>query len=79
MDTPLDEALALGRARRALPAPPARRLIRKRAGISQKDIAAELKVTREAVSLWESGARTPSPSHLPGYLAILQRCASEGL
>jgi DNA-binding transcriptional regulator YiaG len=77
MDT-LTAALQHARARQRLPAPPARRMLRERAGISQQDIATALKVTREAVALWEAGKRSPRRrALLEAYLAILERCASE--
>lgn len=75
----LNEAFEIARVRRSLPAPPARRLLRERAGLKQQHIAGELGVTREAVALWESGARTPSARYVRRYVEILRRCASEGL
>ena len=36
-----------------------------RAGITQSELALRLGVTRQAVSLWEAGARTPSSALLP--------------
>jgi DNA-binding transcriptional regulator YiaG len=75
----LNAALSRARNRKSLPGPEARRLLRERAGLKQQDIAAALGVTREAVALWESGARNPRDRYLPDYLAILQKCAREGL
>ncbi len=76
--TSLDEALEHARLRRRLPVPAARRHIREAAGVSQIHVARELGVTREAVALWELGARTPRHHHLAAYLAILDRLAREG-
>jgi transcriptional regulator with XRE-family HTH domain len=75
----LEQALELARARRRLPPPEARRLLRERAGLSQDDVARALGVTRAAVALWEQGSRTPRPVHLVPYLALLERLAAEGL
>ena len=77
MDT-LSAALDQARNRKMLPGPEGRRLFRERAGLSQRDVATALGVTREAVALWELGRRNPRNRYLPQYLEILQRCASEG-
>jgi transcriptional regulator with XRE-family HTH domain len=61
------------RARRRLPPPAKQRLIRELAGLSQEDIAQALGCTRMAVSLWESGRRTPRPPLLARYVALLDR------
>jgi DNA-binding transcriptional regulator YiaG len=75
----LNGAFSWARNRKSLPGPEARRLLRERAGLKQQDVAAALGVTREAVALWERGARNPRDRYLPRYLEILQRCAREGL
>jgi DNA-binding transcriptional regulator YiaG len=75
----LDHALSEARARRRLPAPEARRMLRERAGVPQQAIADTLDVTREAVAQWETGRRTPRGANLTGYLAILERLARESL
>jgi transcriptional regulator with XRE-family HTH domain len=75
----LDAALARGRARRRLPSPEARRLLRERAGVSQRDVATALGVTREAVAQWESGRRSPRPALAVAYVALLDRLAAAGL
>jgi DNA-binding transcriptional regulator YiaG len=62
-------------ARRRLPSPPARRLLREQAGLSQQDVADALGVTRTAVSLWEAGDREPRPAHRERYLELLDRIA----
>ncbi len=54
-----------------LPPPSERRYLRKRAGLSCSDVAAELKVTPSTVSRWETGDRSPSPSQREAYVAIL--------
>jgi DNA-binding transcriptional regulator YiaG len=73
----LDVAIERVRVRRRLPPPSARQLLRRRAGLSQNEIAAALGVTREAVALWEAGRRTPRPATASAYLAILERLAAE--
>jgi DNA-binding transcriptional regulator YiaG len=75
-DDALDAAMARARARRRLPAPPARKLLRQGSGLSQQDVATALGVTREAVAQWEAGRRTPRALHLESYLAILEKLAA---
>ncbi|MGO9457606.1 MAG: helix-turn-helix domain-containing protein [Acidimicrobiales bacterium] len=60
------------RAIRALPAPPLRRAIRMAAGVSQRDIAAEVGRSRPTVSRWEAGERMPQGEDLDRYIAILR-------
>lgn len=78
-DKRLDDALDLARARRRLPSPEARRLLRERSGLSQGDIARAVGVTRTAISLWESGAREPRAVNLHRYVQLLNGLASETL
>jgi hypothetical protein len=47
------------------------------AGLSQFDVARVIGVTREAVSYWEAGYRTPRPAHAVAYQALLNRLAAE--
>ena len=79
MSESLDRALDGARARRRLPPPVARRQLRERAGLSQRDIAAGVGVSRESVSLWESGRRTPRPETALRYLELLDLLAREAL
>jgi DNA-binding transcriptional regulator YiaG len=72
MDATLDGLTAKIRARRDLPEPPVRRMIRKAAGVSLADAADVVGVTRQAVSLWERGARSPRGENLERYLSLLQ-------
>jgi DNA-binding transcriptional regulator YiaG len=74
---PFREALELARARRRLPPPARRRLVRESAGISQSDLARSLGVNASVVCRWESGARTPGGRHLTSYLEALERLARE--
>lgn len=75
--TTLDAILARGRARRRLPKPAMRRLLRQRAGVSQRDIASVLRVDAPTVSRWESGYRSPTGALLERYVALLDRLAAE--
>jgi DNA-binding transcriptional regulator YiaG len=75
----LNAALALARARRRFPSPEARQLLRRRAQLSQRDVATALGVTRECVAQWESGRREPRAENLQKYLELLDRLAQEGL
>jgi transcriptional regulator with XRE-family HTH domain len=76
MDTDVDALLARGNARRRLPEPRFRRMLRESAGVSQGDIAKALGVSRSAVSRWESGQRDPSSTLVP-YVDLLDRLAAE--
>jgi len=58
---------------RSLPPPGVRRALREANGLSQDDIAAELDVSRVAVSRWESGDRMPRGDHLIQYAELLER------
>ena len=73
----VDDLLAEARARRALPEPSLRRLLRERLGLSQQQIADVLGITRPAVSRYESGRRHPRGQTLLDYGALLQRLAAE--
>lgn len=79
MNDALNRRLEQVRAVRRLPPPAARRQLREQAGLSQLDVARALDVTREAVALWEAGARTPRPETAITYLALLDRLAGEAL
>lgn len=45
--------------------------LRETANLTQNQVAAQLKVTREAVSQWECGIRTPRADKLPDLAKIL--------
>lgn len=68
----LDELTQRLQARRDLPPPEMRRLLRKAAGASQQDVARVLDVTRQSISLWEHGTRTPRGANLDAYLEVLR-------
>jgi DNA-binding transcriptional regulator YiaG len=71
--TPLDAVEAKIAARRTLPPPRLRRMLREDLGLSQEDIAQVLGVHRETVSRWERGACYPRGRHLVAYVELLQR------
>lgn len=77
MSTALDDLLASSRTRRALPEPAIRALLRRRAGLSQGQIAKALGVSRAAMCRWESGVRTPRGANLQAYVDVLDRLAAE--
>jgi transcriptional regulator with XRE-family HTH domain len=79
MSDDLDAVLNRARARRRLPPPAARQLIRARAGVVQEDLARALGVQTATISRWESGARTPRGGLLDRYLDALDRLARESL
>jgi DNA-binding transcriptional regulator YiaG len=60
------------RLRRRLPAPALRRAIRANAGVSTAEVAAAIGVTRQAVSNWERGLRSPRGAQLEAYIAVLE-------
>lgn len=78
MDT-LTEALERAKVARRLPSPASRQLLRKQAGLAQRDIARVCGVTPVAVSRWETGSRTPRGVALRRYLEALDRLARESL
>jgi transcriptional regulator with XRE-family HTH domain len=73
MDRVLEDALDAARARKQLPEPSLRRLLRERAGVSQAVLATAVGVDRASVSRWESGRRTPRGEQVERYRAVLQR------
>jgi DNA-binding transcriptional regulator YiaG len=75
-----DAAAAVARAihlRRALPPPSMRRALREANGISAAELARPLKVSRQTVSKWELGRRTPSGPLLEAYVAVLDELQRE--
>ena len=73
----LDQLLIEARLSRSLPAPPLRRLLRERAGLSQQDIADVIGVSRPAVTRWESGLRLPRTAARARYAELLERLREE--
>jgi transcriptional regulator with XRE-family HTH domain len=73
----IEGLLARGRARRRLPEPTVRRLLRQRAQLSQREVAAALGVTHPTLSRWEAGRRTPGGLLLERYVELLDRLAAE--
>ncbi|WP_455362006.1 helix-turn-helix transcriptional regulator [Streptomyces sp. SYSU K21746] len=58
--------------RRDLPCPEQRRELREAAGLSQQEIADVIGVTRQAVSHWEAGIRTPRGALLDRYIDAIR-------
>jgi transcriptional regulator with XRE-family HTH domain len=77
MATAIDALLAEANARRTLPPVEVRRLLRRRLGISQQELADALGVSRPALSRWESGQRSPRGKSRGEYADALQRLARE--
>jgi transcriptional regulator with XRE-family HTH domain len=63
-------------ARRDLPPPRLRRILREDLGLSQEDVARAVGVHRESVSRWERGLCYPRGDHLIRYVEILNRLRS---
>ena len=68
-------AIRAARIADGLPLPEVRRGIRIAAGVSQTTVAAEVGVTAQALSLWESGARRPRPENAARYAEALHLLA----
>jgi hypothetical protein len=75
MTVPISDFVA---ARRELPPPAMRRLIRESAGASLELVACQFDppVTRHTVLHWERGERYPRPRQLVQYAAILRRLSA---
>lgn len=63
------------RAARRLPPPAIARAIRDEAGVSQQQLADELKVNRVTVARWELGERSPRGELRLRYIAVLEELA----
>lgn len=72
MSSTTQDLLARVEARRALPSPAMQRALRRAAGVSLAEVAAALGVTRQAVSMWELGQRTPRGATLIAYTRLLR-------
>jgi len=68
-----DSLVDTSRARRRLPEPAMRRLLRERARLTQDEIARVAGVDRATISRWETGSREPRGELLTRYLEILDR------
>jgi len=73
----LAQILSIARTRRQLPAPHLRRLIRRRSGVTQQEMALLLGVSRPSVTRWETGSRTPRGEVLGRYVELLEILAEE--
>ena len=62
--------------RRTLPPPGMRRALREANGLTTTDLATPLGVTRQSISKWESGKRTPRGELLKAYVAVLEELAA---
>jgi HTH-type transcriptional regulator/antitoxin MqsA len=74
-----DEVISMARARRGLPAPVTRRLIRESAKLTQQEIATQVGVHQATVARWENGDRSPRRDALDRYVALLERLQREVL
>ena len=70
----IDRVIYRARARRQLQTAPAiARALREQAGLTQKDVAEVLGVSRAAICRYEKGDRTPRGERAVRYLEILRR------
>lgn len=76
-DSAFDALIETSRTRRSLPTSSMARAIREQAGLSQKEFADELGVTRPTVSRYESGLRSPRGENLKRYSDLLATLARE--
>lgn len=60
-----------------LPDPEVRRYLRARAGVTRKQVASALGISRAAVTAYELGTRTPCEQVRPRYIALLDGLARE--
>ena len=51
--------------------------LRRKAGLSQEELASRLEVSRQAVSKWESGASDPSTTNLMALAKLFGTTAEE--
>lgn len=70
--TTLSELAVRVATRNELPPPTVRRALRTAAGCSLEEVAEVVGVTRQAVTLWEGGARTPRGANLEAYVEVLR-------
>jgi transcriptional regulator with XRE-family HTH domain len=78
MSATLEDLTQRLQVRRRLPPPQVRRALRLAAGASQADVGEVVGVTRQSVSLWEAGSRTPRGRNLDVYLEVLQTFSRMG-
>jgi transcriptional regulator with XRE-family HTH domain len=73
------EVLTQRIARRDLPPVEMRRALRRGAGLTLADIAEAVGVTRQPVSWWERGRRTPRGPNLDAYGEVLRALGRENV
>lgn len=74
----LRDYIEQARRERELPDPATRGAIRKRANVTQRQLAEALGVTRVTVARWEIGTRSPRGELLDDYLEALQELVERG-
>ena len=67
----VETLMGVVRMRHALPPPALRRALRLEAGLSLREVAVAVGVSRQAVSHWEMGERSPRSPHLERYVTVL--------
>lgn len=68
--TPAEQVLARVRIHQGLPTPAERRRLREAANLTKTEIAKAVGATRQAVTSWEAGTRTPR-KYLERYVEVL--------
>jgi transcriptional regulator with XRE-family HTH domain len=69
----IDQLLTEARHRDSLPPAAVRRVLRQRAGLTQRELAGVLGVGRSAVTRYESGTREPRGVVRLAYIDVLER------
>jgi len=69
--TPAEQVLARVRIHQGLPTPAERRRLREAANLTKTEIAEAVGATRQAVTFWEAGTRTPRGKYLERYVEAL--------
>lgn len=77
MSTTLEDIIEKARARKDFPPPPIPALLRKQAGISQREIGEVCGVTESCISRWEAGLRVPRGEAGDRYVDLINRLARE--
>lgn len=77
LDASIQPVVAKTRLRRSFPAPEVRRHLRRRAGLSQQDLAAALGVNRATIARYELGERLPRGELFVRYARLLDVLAAE--
>jgi len=74
----IEEIRSRAKASQTLPEPQTCRALRRAAGVTVREMARTVGVSRQAVEFWESGKRRPSGPNLERYVEALHACRGAG-